>query len=228
MRSVTVVISRGVFVAICIIAVLMVPSTRASAQNKQGQNAVYDNSQSGAVVGSSAFIDASMFVGNVIHPNFCTVLVYVLNPQNGVLTSIGAVIDARGLPGSTGTSMTCTSSPWSGITNPPPSTILLPAGTITISNTWVLPNGTRVIGEGSSSSSTVQTTIQACNTPNCFHGPPNEPTLPMIQFGDGNCPTPACSGVTLEDLNLNGNGVSNSQLLDGVDNSYSRDPIDLT
>ena len=36
-------------------------------------------------------------------------------------------IDARGLPGNTTTSMTCTASPWAGIANPPPSTILLPA-----------------------------------------------------------------------------------------------------
>ena len=140
----------------------------ANAQNgSQGQNAVYNNSNT--VVGSSAFIDASMFGGQ--NTTICKVLHDILNSNSYPAT--GAVIDARGLPAATGTSMTCTTtnpSPWAGISNPPPSTILLPAGTIIIPGTWVLPNYTRLIGAGdaldylSTGTGTVSvgTTLQAC------------------------------------------------------------------
>jgi hypothetical protein len=94
----------------------------------QGQNGVYNptcNNSKPGVVGSSAFIDASMFPAT--GRDFCGVLKFVLNPANQILPAVGGVIDARGLPGNTGTSMTCAASPWAGLTNPPPSTILLPA-----------------------------------------------------------------------------------------------------
>jgi hypothetical protein len=142
----------------------------ANAQGGQGQNAVYPTSGT-CCVGSKAFVDASMFTTNSSN-NFCAVLNFVLNPLNGIVTSAGAVIDARGLPGAMGTSMKCTTanpSPWAGIANPPPSVILLPAGTIVIPGTWVLPNNTRLIGEGDAlnnyrppSKLAVGTTLQAC------------------------------------------------------------------
>jgi hypothetical protein len=173
----------------------------------QGNNDVFNSS--GGQTGSAAFIDASMFVGSVQNPNFCTVL-------NLVLASIvqpptypsGAVVDARGL-NSTNTNMTCTGTPWSGITNPPPSTILLPAGSITIPSTWVLPNGTRVIGEGSTNpyatiTAVFQTTIQASSSL----------TGAMIQF----CSS-VCAGVTLEDVTL----VGNTQAINGIVNSNAQE-----
>jgi hypothetical protein len=92
---------------------------------QQGQDAVYNSS--GQVTNSPSFIDASMFASSVQNPDFCKVVNWILNPQNHILPPSGAVIDARGLPGNTGTSMTCSISPWAGIPNPqPPSTILLP------------------------------------------------------------------------------------------------------
>jgi hypothetical protein len=108
----------------------------------RGQNGVYAYCNNGSlgIVGSSAFIDAKDF-GNT-NQNICGVL-------NGILGGTGfipgTIIDARGLP-ATGTSMTCTSTPWSGITNPHPSTILLPTGTIVIPSTWTLPTGTHLAG----------------------------------------------------------------------------------
>jgi len=152
----------------------------ANAQGSPGQNAVYPASGN-CCVGSPAFIDASMFASQFSNPNFCAVVGFVLNPQNHILSSTGGVIDARGLPGTTGTSMTCTTtnpSPWAGIPNPPPSVILLPAGTIVIPGTWVLPNNTTLIGEGDDlylatpqSPPTFATTLQACNPNNCsFNG----------------------------------------------------------
>jgi hypothetical protein len=189
-------------VTIVIIGYFAILATPAAAQGSQGNNDVF--SSSGGQVGSTAFIDASTFVGPP--NNFCGVL-------NGILSSPnfppGAVIDARGLPGNNGTSMTCTGTPWSGITNPPPSTILLPAGSITIPSTWVLPNGTRVIGEGSTNpyatiTAVFQTTIQASSSL----------TGAMIQF----CSS-VCAGVTLEDVTL----IGNTQAINGIVNSNAQE-----
>jgi len=115
--------------------------------------------------------------------------------------------NARGLPGSHGTSMTCTSSPWAGITSPPPATILLPAGTIVIPSGWVLPPSTRVIGVGngdvanSSGTSYSGTTIQACKSGQSGCGGAFSGT--MISM----CSS-ACSGVSIESLSLDGQGQS--------------------
>lgn len=95
------------------------------AEGQQGNNAVFNTSSTCSPCTSSpAFIDASVFATKFTTPNFCSVLNYVLTPINGIIPSSGAVIDARGLPGATGTNMTCAASPWAGITNPPPTTIL--------------------------------------------------------------------------------------------------------
>jgi len=158
----------------------------------QGNNAVYNttcNSPNSTIVGSSAFIDASTFV-NGANTNICQALHFILDPGNNVLPPAGAVIDARGITGTT--ALTCVGSPWAGIAAYP-STILLPAGTIAIPTTWILPNGTRVIGEGSTNpydaiTAVPQTTIQASSSL----------TGAMIQFGDSSCPSPGgCLGVNL-------------------------------
>jgi hypothetical protein len=141
MKSSAQLISACMLVVTIIVLVTWFP-TSARAQGSQGQNAVYNSST--GTVGSSAFIDASMFPAT--GRDFCGVLNFILS-SSGYPTA-GAVIDARGLPGSTSTSMTCAASPWSGITSPPPSTILLPPGTIDISSTWVLPSYTHLVGEG--------------------------------------------------------------------------------
>ncbi len=120
-------------------------------------------------MGSNVFIDASMFPA--AGRDFCGVLKFVLqNIDQPPTYPSGAVIDARGLPGNTQTNMTCTTSPWAGITNPPPSTILLPAtgaNPIVIPSTWNVPPNTHLIGEGDSipsSGFTSGTTIQAANS----------------------------------------------------------------
>jgi hypothetical protein len=181
----------------------------------QGQNGVYNatcNNNAPGVVGSNAFIDASMFGNN--STDICAVLYGIL--KNIVPTTTGAVIDARGLPGSTGTSMTCATgtTPWNNGTTyvAVPSTILLPAGTIQIPATWVLPNNTRLVGEGENNplSSTPGTTIQAA-----------VPSLPsMIQFGPSSsaCTSSGCSGISVERLTLDGR----SQSIDGIINQLSQ------
>jgi hypothetical protein len=193
-----------------------------SCSGAQGQNGVYNptcDKGNPGVVGSFAFIDASQFGAS--NTNICKVLNFILNPLNGILPSTGGVIDARGLPGNTGTKMTCPSSqpsPWAGITNLLPSTILLPAATLTIPSTWILPNNTRIIGEGYGT--TGGTVILACTTPAC---PANfSMGSPMIQFGAASCGVgvPTCySGISVENLMLNGNLVNGAgQNINGIEN----------
>jgi hypothetical protein len=187
-------------------------SARAVAQGTQGQNAVYSGSS--CCVGTSAFIDASTFAGNVTNPNFCSVLNYVL--LNKVPT-VGGVIDARGLPGTTGTSMTCSASPWAGISSSPPATILLPTGTIVIPTPWALPPSTRLIGQGDNLSS--GSIIQACTSTTCtssFSG------SAMIQIGSSGCVSSGCIGISAENLILDGQGQSSGgSYIGGIANPNS-------
>ena len=187
-----------------------------SCSGSQGQNGVYNLTCSKGkpgVVGSSAFIDASMFQGSAT--DFCGVLHFVLSAST--YPPAGAVVDARGL-NSGNTSMICTASPWAGLTNLLPSTILLPAATITIPSTWILPNNTRLIGEGYGTAG--GTVILACTTQAC---PANFQTgSPMIQFGAASCGigVPTCyTGISVENLMLNGNLVGGAgQNINGIEN----------
>jgi hypothetical protein len=191
----------------------------------QGQNAVYNPTcNNGPVVGSSSFIDASMFA--VSTDTICSTIYKILNS----VTYTAAVIDARGLPGATGASMTCKAgtTPWNNgatFVNVA-STILLPATPtagatprpIIISTPWVLPANTHLIGEGdgiSDASFTPGTTIQAASS---FSGS-------MIQFGPLTClPQPGvpsfCSGISVERLTLDGNGQS----VNGITNALGIGP----
>jgi hypothetical protein len=110
------------------------------------------------------------------------------------------------------TSMTCGGTPWSGITSPPPSTILLPAGTIVIPSTWVLPQNTRLVGEGENNplSSAPGTTIQAAS---------GSLLSTMIQFGSSSvCSSGVCSGISVERLTLDGR----AQTVHGIVNQFSQ------
>ena len=187
-------------------------TTRAEAQT--GDNAVY-NYLGTTVVHSPAFIDAKVFTTKPPNNDLCSVLNYVLVKIVQLTYPQGAVIDARGLPAA-GTSMTCPSSqpsPWSGITSPPPSTILLPATTsttpISIPSMWSLPPNTHLIGEGDSiaSSTTISTTIQA-QSPS-FSGS-------MIQFGSSLClpplggPSTCAETMNMQSAHPMGNGFITS------------------
>jgi len=176
---------RKVFGIIAVLVGFSIGPVYAEAQT-QGNNAVYNSNASCSLTTScgfsGAFIDASVF-GNS-NTDICTVLKGILSSRT--YPPAGAVIDARGLPGTTGTSMQCTASPWAGITVP--STILLPAGTILIPKSWILPANTRLIGEGdnpSSATSVSGTTISACNSST---NPCSFADSAMIQFGSPVCP----------------------------------------
>jgi len=165
-----------------------------------GSRAVYGATQLKA---STSFIDASVLPGGDI----CAQINYALIHTSRADT----VIDARGLNTSnSNANLVCSSgTPWGGGSNATatnPSTILLPAGTIQISNSWILPNSTRVVGAGSG-----LTTIQALTAG----------ANPMIQMGAASpvCPGNICTGVSIEDLTLDGNGLSG---VSGIVNDYSQ------
>jgi hypothetical protein len=174
-----------------------------------GDNVVYSSpTQTG---NSHAFIDASAFSGSDICVKINTALVQLANQATHPGYGGAAVVDARGITSSLG----CSISPWTGISSPPPSTILLPAGTIVITGTWVLPNGTRIVGQGSPGVGT-GTVIQAQN----FTG------TAMIKMGSSSlCGSSGiCTGVSVENLRLDGNGVIlNGIGINGIVNQYSGD-----
>jgi hypothetical protein len=187
-----------VAVLVCLYSVF---PTSAHAQGSQGQDAVYNNSS--GVVGSSSFIDASMFASST-RPDICAVLYYVL--KNVVPATTGAVVDARGIPGSTpATRMTCAAgtTPWyNGATYVNiPSTILLPATSgatptpIIIYTPWVIPSNTHLIGEGDGIGASAATTIQVSSTFNTTPGY-------IMQFGSAS----GASGISVERLTIDGLG----------------------
>jgi len=217
-------LSRFAIVAALLGLSLVSPSS-ATGQQSQGQNDVYGPSSSNFIqTGSSAFVDARAFGNGVL--DFCGVLNTVLINVVKKNFPSGAIIDARGLPGTTSTSMTCGASPWgSGASYVNvPSTILLPAQQIVISAPWILPDGTKLIGEGaggfegSTPTLVSATTIQACNTSiNNNNCPVNFSGSSMIQMGDSNCPGGTnggiCHSISTEDLSLDGENIAGTGIL---------------
>jgi hypothetical protein len=171
-----------------------------------GDKAVFDsNGKCSPCASSSALLDASVLSGGDICQKIYNALQSIpAGPQ---------VVDARGI--STPAQCTGNETPWlnSGNNAIVASTILLPAGTITISSSWVLPDGTRLIGEGTGTSDAAGTVLQA---PSGFSGT-------MIQMGDAGVHCPAaghiCHGVSVEDLTLDGEG----QNIGGILNSNSQE-----
>jgi hypothetical protein len=170
-----------------------------------GNKAVYDASGNcSPCLSSTATVDASVVNGSD-----------VCQKIYNALQSIPAgpkVVDARGI----NSNLTCTGTetPWlkSGINAIVASTILLPARTITISSPWILPDGTRLIGQGTGTANTVQTVLQA---PLNFSGT-------MIKMGDNvYCPAAGhiCHGISIEDLILDGGG----QGVGGILNTNSQE-----
>jgi len=167
----------------------------------QGNNAVYAASGS-ATSPSTDYIDASAITGNPGEgTDFCSIINYIY--ANGFVPSVGAVIDARGIALST--SNPCLISPWNGLTNPPPATILLPAGVIVIDTPWILPNATRIIGDRRN------TQIAEDFSSAAF----------MIQMGSSTfCPS-GCQGIVVQDVTLVQWTAATVTGVGGIDNEFA-------
>jgi hypothetical protein len=141
---------------------------------------------------SASVLDASQFSGADVCAKIASAIASA--------PAVGTVIDARGI--GSGTNQTCASVPWNGSgTAPNPAVILLPSGTITIPSTWVLPDYTRVFGEGQRGNPAASgTVIQAASGFTAG--------TPMIQFGAlntmGNCVAAPLFGISLQDVMLSG------------------------
>lgn len=178
-------------------------SVRAQAQATPGNNAVYPFSGS-TVTFSDAFVDASVFDQG--HGDVCADIFKALSSVTTGTAATMVVIDARGIQ--PGTNI-CASSPFLGIPQPSqlllPSIILLPAGLISIQTPWVLPDRTRIIGQGADPtlSGTNGTILQAAS---------NFPTSAyMVVFGSTSLCSMAggtCNGIGVESLTLDGNTVA--------------------
>jgi hypothetical protein len=208
---------------VALVCVLAAVSKRTEAQNP-GNNAVYI-STGGCCAASSAFIDASVSA-NSQHTDICATIYNIFAGSHGnpSYPPAGAVIDARGISGS---ALNCgpNESPWlnGGTYQAKPSVLLLPSGTITIFYTWILPNNTKVVGEGASNTGLTGTLIAAGSG---FAGPNvSGYPLSMIQFGDStatgaNCGP--CFRISVEDLTLNASGAT-GLTVDGILNLDSQE-----
>jgi len=199
---------------VLVILALMPCAVRA----QQGDNAVWASGTS--IQGSGAFVDAAAFCGSSGSSNcggstdFCTVLSSALASLMS-LSPPGGVVDARGVvPAPSGSggggSQNCGSDPFSGISAPNsvPIMVLLPASTINMAKTWILPNKVRLVGEGAFTELTDQSPFTGSN---------------FITMGSSSiCPgsTPACSGISVEHLKLE-QPLNETVVLGGIVNQYA-------
>lgn len=199
------------FVLALSVAAACLMALPASAQ--KGDGAVWTSSA--LISSSTAYVDASAFCGGSCSGlDFCS----VTNQALATLPAAGGVVDARGV--NPGGSNSCSSSntPYvvGSTTITAPSMLLLPSGTITISKTWVLPNASKIIGEGAGASSYngITTLVATATLSGSW----------MIQMGVSSVCTNTvlghCTEIGVEDLNLEGptsvavNGIINGQAQD--------------
>jgi hypothetical protein len=178
-------------------------ATLALAQNQcnttQAFNTVYRSSGcTQTTQGSFAFVDATQYprVGSDICGPIQSVLTKYANGLSGQQRLDGVVVDARGFTSGT---LTCTTNPWSGAL-PHSNVVLLPAGTISVSQTLVMPGNTRLVGVGSGFTAGAGSTTLAVS--GSFTGD-------LIDMGNSNvCPannnTFDCPSVVIEHLAIQG------------------------
>ena len=174
---------------------------------------------------SASIFDASQFTGTTI----CQQIYNTLNSAHYPAT--GAVIDARGVT----SSLTCSAAnetPWTSGTTAitTPSVILLPAGLITISTGWILPDRTRIFGQGERpnpgasagpgtqivAASGFTGTMISMGGANAY---PNDATVYPCGASSG-----ICFGVSIAYLLLDGNGgASQNTAVVGIANTSSQE-----
>jgi hypothetical protein len=192
-----------VSVATWAFAGLTVLCVAAHAQNSPypADNSVWKPAGSGSALSNAhSYVDASMLAGTDICAQINSALQQVANKTSYPDYNTKSVIDARGITG-INANLTCTSNdsnPWStwssGSTAAPAATLLLPAGTITISGTWTLPANTEVIGEGASVTTIVGSALN--------------PIVEMGVLGNANfCGNNDCNGMGIQHLSLSSGAV---------------------
>jgi hypothetical protein len=154
---------------------------------------------------SYAIVDATQFgpgdICQMISSAFYKLLVNQSTPAHGI------VVDARGVPSS---ALDCSQSsvnPWGVIDSvniaARTTTVLLPAGTINISRTWLLPGSTHIVGEGPQVTTIHATGIQDIVEMGAASG---------LSCSGNSQIAPDCPGIVIEHLGLSGsatNGIVN-------------------
>jgi hypothetical protein len=200
---------------------------QSTASPVQADNSAYIGSgQTQNLGGSVALVDASTyFVAD--NSDICAAIASVVTQYNA--NSNGVVVDARGINASPGSSLQCASSPFKGVKSVPQKfsiTVLLPASTIAIETTWVLPSYARLVGEGQG-----MTVIQACKTTNAVCSSAFQ-SADLIDMGEANSDfcgltqssTYYCQGVGIEHLTIDGNNVTVSgQGVNGIVDEYAQE-----
>jgi hypothetical protein len=187
----------------------------------QGWNGVYLSSSTHSP--SIAFVDAQPYVSDSRCAggacNICDAIYFALQDYTSAYPG-GLVIDGRGFA----SPQACVSgssrhpNPWASITGSTPysTVVLLPPGVIYIEQTWILPDFTQLIGEGSSlTTSPVPTTIEPCSASTCSGQAFSTTNPDMIDMGSlgsstvcAGSPPPDCRAIVIEHLALNGNNQS--------------------
>lgn len=214
MKSQRIFCSRVLYLAAFLFAgcFLLSPAARAQCTNTgaAGNNAIYCGS---ATQGSAAYIDASAVT---LGSDFCKTL------NNILVANANVVIDARGLTSQT----TCAagSTPWVQGTGSSPTittnaaTILLPPGTLSIATTWIMPDHSKLIGEGRG-----VTTIKAAVSGFAADGLDSIPAV--IEMGSQNttiCGSNIdCVGVGVQDLTVDMSSLQAAQY--GIYNAASQE-----
>src|SRR5580700_8604811 len=144
-------------------------------------------------------VDATQFSGDI-----CARISSIFSSYNTSALIDGVVIDARGVPTA---NLNCNSgdgNPWASLTADFSSVVLLPAGTITIAATWILPSQTWLLGEGPDSTII---TAQGMSGDMIDMG---AETTAGTSFNCAATGVQDCPGILIEHLGLNGGTSSSS------------------
>jgi hypothetical protein len=125
---------------IVVVSMLLFGPTTSYGQN--AQNAVMSGATS--ETNSYALVDLTPYINTSVS----TICEAITAAFSAYASSKRILVDARGLTGSALTCLAGDANPWATSPGPAVSTVLLPAGAITIRSTWILGTNDSLIGEG--------------------------------------------------------------------------------
>ncbi len=222
---------------------LAIPSElSAQGAGTKGDKAVYSGTTTSSIVGSSAYVDATAF-----QTGGSTDICAIINAALQTLLAAGGVVDARGIQNPTaGGPLECApnATPWlqksgsSYVFTTTPADILLPPANICIQTPWIVPDKTRVIGVGifGTNGTVIWPTYggqpSGCSGNFSDNENPQDPGIiymgfsgiPPVNYPPSPAPCPnsnICTGVVIENLQLDGAALPTSSLLEGIENFNS-------
>lgn len=193
---------NAIFVALACLTILL-SADRVAFSQSTGNKAVFGSS---GLQPSTIWIDASAWWTSSTYgndPDICKIIDQIIQ----IPYSSPVVIDARGLYNNQGTgsaAIPCAVNPFQHATSSlPATTVLLPAASISVSTTWILPNSARIVGEGQNTNLVAGSGLSGY----------------IVEMGSSSmCPTGGyCSSVGVEHMLLQSNGA-----VGGIYNGWSQ------